>query len=76
MSLSAAAVKVVVVHYDQLPRHEALQWHQAAAVELGLEKVAEFGADIVYRIPPVDSAHELAVELVTPVGFPVISIPG
>jgi hypothetical protein len=71
MSLSAAGVKVVVVHYDQLPRHEALQWHQAAAVEWGLEKVAEFGADLVYRIPPVDSMHRLAVGLVAPDRLPI-----
>ena len=52
MSLSTVGVKVVVVHYDQLPLHEALQWHQAAVADWGLEKVAEFGADVVYRIPP------------------------
>ena len=49
---------MVVVHYDQLPLREALQWHQAAVAEWGLEKVAEFGADVVYRIPPAESTHE------------------
>jgi len=50
---------------------EAMQWHQAAVLELGLEKVAEFGADLVYRIPPVDSTHELAVKLVIPDRLPI-----
>jgi len=70
MSLSAVGVKAVVVHYDQLPLHEALQWH-LAAVELGLEQVAEFGSDLVYRTPASDSTHELELKLLTPDRLPI-----
>jgi hypothetical protein len=61
-----------VVHYDELPFYEALQWHQAA-VALGLEQVASFGADLVYSVPFVDSTHEPEIKLLIPDRLPIAS---
>jgi hypothetical protein len=69
-SLSAMGVKAMVVHLDRLQRHAARQWRQAQLAELGLEQVAEFGADIVYRILPVDSTPVLHGELAVPDQLP------
>jgi len=48
--LSAIGVKGLVLHTDRLQPYEVLQWRQAKLAEMGLEKVAEFGSDIVYKI--------------------------
>jgi hypothetical protein len=69
--LSAIGVKWVVVHFDQLQPHETLQWHQAPLEDWGVEKVAEFGPDIVYRIPLVDVTDELRIELAAPNRLPI-----
>jgi hypothetical protein len=69
-SLSAMGVKAMVVHLGRLQRHVALQWRQAQLAELGLEQVAAFGTDIVYRILPVDSTHVLHGELAVPDQLP------
>ena len=69
--LSAIGVRWVLVHFDQLPPHEAQQWRQAPLEDWGVERVVELGSDIVYRIPPVDTTDELRVEFAAPERLPI-----
>ena len=61
--LGAIGVKWVVVHFGQLQPHEALLWRLAPLADWGVEKVAEFGSDVVYKIPPADVTEELRIGL-------------
>jgi hypothetical protein len=70
-SLSAIGVKWMIVHFDQLSPHEVLRWRQAPLGDWGVEKVAEFGFDAVYRIPLVDLTDDFGVELSAPLRLPV-----
>jgi 6-pyruvoyl-tetrahydropterin synthase related domain len=66
-ALSVIGVKGVVVHLDQLEPQEALRWRQAPLAEIGLEKVAEFQSDLVYKIATsADSTQQLHIELAIP----------
>jgi hypothetical protein len=69
--LSAMGVKWMVVHFDQLHPLEALQWPHALLEDWRVEKIVEFGPDIVYRIPPVDVTDELRIELAAPNWSPI-----
>jgi hypothetical protein len=69
--LSATGVKGIVLHTDRLQPHESLRWRQARLAELGLEKVAEFSADVVYSVLPVRSTNHLSLEFALPDRLPV-----
>jgi len=59
--LGAIGVKGLVLHTRRLSPDKALEWRGPGIAEMGLERVAEFGPDVVYKIPPVDSTHQLAL---------------
>ena len=69
--LHAIGVKGLVLHIDRLRRHEALQWQQARLAELGFEKAAAFGPDVVYKVLHLDSPHEVQFELAAPHQLPI-----
>jgi hypothetical protein len=69
--LSAVGVKGLVLHSDQLAPHEALRWQHADLAEIGLEEVARFGADVVYKFSPiVQRTSDLHVEFAVPNQLP------
>lgn len=74
-SLSAIGGKWVVVHTDQLQPHEAQQWRQANLAETGLEKVAAFGSDVVYKLPALEVTHQMHLEFLVPANLPVKANP-
>lgn len=70
-SLSAIGVTGLVLHTGMLPPDEALQWRRLDLTKVGLEKVAEFGSDVVYKIPSVESTHQLHLAFAVPDRLPV-----
>lgn len=68
--LSAIGVRGIVVHTGMLPSHEAVRWRGQGLAEMGLEKVAEFASDIVYKIPTIDTGHRLQLEPAIPDRLP------
>jgi hypothetical protein len=68
--LSAVGVKGLVLHTDQLEPQEAARWRDADLAEIGLEEVARFDADVVYKLSPVHTTHQLHVELAIPDQLP------
>jgi hypothetical protein len=64
--ISGMGVKVVVVHTDRLDPHAAARWRNANLAEIGLEEVARFDADVVYKLSPAPETHALHVELAVP----------
>jgi hypothetical protein len=70
-SLSALGIRVLVVHTDRLPTQVAVRWQQIALAEGGLEKIAIFGPDVVYKLPEVETTQRLDVEFSVPDQFPV-----
>lgn len=68
--LGAIGVKGLIVHTGMLPPDEALRWRRLDLAKTGLEKVAEFGSDGVYRIPSVESTHQLHLEFAVPDQLP------
>ena len=61
--LGTLGVKDLIVHTAMLPPGEAAHWRNPDA-GIGLEKVAEFGADVVYRFASrVEYSERLRVEL-------------
>jgi hypothetical protein len=69
-SLSAVGVRWIVVHTDRLNSDEVLSWGTKRFVDAGLEVVAEFGSDVVYKVPPVHSTAELQLKLAVPDRLP------
>jgi hypothetical protein len=64
--LSAVGVKGLVLHTNELGPHEASRWQHANLVEIGLEEVASFDSDVVYKFSPVEKTNLLQVELAVP----------
>jgi hypothetical protein len=64
--LSAIGVKTVVVHTDRLDSHDAARWMKDSLAEIGLEQMARFGGDVVYRLSPAQETHALDVEIAVP----------
>lgn len=52
--LSKLGVKGVVVHTDQLTPEEADRWQDADLATSGMEEVARFGSDVVYKLWPLN----------------------
>ena len=64
--LSAIGVKTVIVHTDQLAPSETSRWQHANLAEIGLEEIARFGSDVVYRLLPGEVTPPLRFGLVLP----------
>jgi hypothetical protein len=66
--LSGLGVKGVVVHTDRLTPQEAARWQDANLADIGLEAVARFGADVVYKLLPLDAEpqHNLLLSMPHP----------
>jgi hypothetical protein len=72
--LSAIGVKGLVLHTDQLEPREAARWRNADLADIGLEEVARFDADVVYKLSPVHATHQLHVELAIPDQLPTVEM--
>jgi hypothetical protein len=68
--LSAIGVKTVIVHTDQLAPSETSRWQHAYLAEIGLEEIARFGSDVVYRLLPGEVTPPLRFGLVLPDQLP------
>jgi hypothetical protein len=64
--LRAIGVKGLVLHTDQLGPHEPSRWQLANLAEIGLEEVARFDSDVVYKFSPVEQTNQLHVEFAVP----------
>jgi hypothetical protein len=64
--LSSVGVQAVIVHTDQLVPSEASRWQNSNLAELGIEEMARFGADVVYKLSPVETIPHLHLELLLP----------
>jgi hypothetical protein len=73
--LSAIGVKGLVLHTDQLEPSEVALWQQAKLSEIGLEEIARFGSDVVYRLAPVEGMSPLYLGLAVPEQLPSGEIP-
>jgi hypothetical protein len=69
--LSSIGLKALVLHTDRLPPPTAALWKQADMVALGLEKVAVFGSDIIYKLPEAGPIPPPRAELILPEHLPV-----
>lgn len=56
--LSAIGVRRVVLHTDLLTPDEILRWRTPALAEMGLEKAAAFGSDVVFHIAAFKSEEK------------------
>jgi hypothetical protein len=65
-SLSALGVRVLVLHTDRLPTQMLRQWQQMVSAGGGLEEIARFGPDIVFKLPQVETTQQLAIEFSVP----------
>jgi hypothetical protein len=63
-------VKALIVHLDQLEPSETSRWQHANLAETGLEEVARFGSDVVYKLSPVEATPQLNFGLVLPDQLP------
>jgi hypothetical protein len=53
--LSKLGVKGLVVHTDQLEPEEAARWQDVNPVDVGLKAEVRFGADVVYKLLPLEA---------------------
>ncbi len=63
---AALGIRAIVVHTDRLSSLDRERWQQIASSGRGLTKLAAFGADEVYAVPPVATAPTLTAELALP----------
>jgi hypothetical protein len=68
--LRAIGVKGLILHTDRLEPHDASRWQHAKLAELGLEEMARFGSDLVYKLNPLETTPQLHVELAVPDQLP------
>jgi hypothetical protein len=68
--LSSMGVQTAIVHTDQLVPSETSRWQHANLAELGMQEVARFGSDVVYKLLPVDTTSQLHLELLLPHQLP------
>ncbi len=60
--LSGLGVEEVVVHRASLDAGQLARWTPDAVAAAGLEEVARFGEDIVYRLPPPPTPGGIALD--------------
>jgi hypothetical protein len=68
--LSAVGVRALVVHHDRLPPAEDLRWRQEDFATNGLEPIAAFGADVIYKLPTVDVTPRVVLKFGAPTQLP------
>jgi hypothetical protein len=68
--LSSIGVKALILHTDQLEPSETSRWQQVNLAELGMEEIARFGADVVYRLSPIEAAPRFHLGLALPDRLP------
>jgi hypothetical protein len=64
--LSRMGVKGLVVHTDQLAPQEVARWQYVDLADIGLEEVARFGSDVVYKLLPLQTAPQRDLVLAMP----------
>jgi hypothetical protein len=69
--LSAAGVRGVIVHQDRLSSRTAARWQRADLSAVGLQKIATFGTDVVYAVPPTGSTGSLQLTFAVPKRLPI-----
>ncbi len=68
--LTKLGVKGLVVHTDQLAPQEAARWQDANLADIGLEEMARFGADVVYKLLPLEAVPQQDLVLSMPDQLP------
>jgi hypothetical protein len=68
--LSSIGVKALILHTDQLEPSETSRWQQVNLPELGMEEIARFGADVVYRLSPSEATPQFHLGLALPDQLP------
>jgi hypothetical protein len=68
--LSTAGVRGVIVHGDMLSPDEVKRWQRADPAAIGLQRLAQFGSDVVYATPLVNRTEQLQITLRTPDRLP------
>jgi hypothetical protein len=64
--LNKLGVKGLVVHTDQLAPEEATRWQDTNLADLGLDEVARFDSDVVYKLSPLQTAPRQELVLAMP----------
>jgi hypothetical protein len=68
--LSSIGVEAVIVHTDQLAPSETSRWQYAKLAEMGMQELARFESDVVYKLLPVEATPPLHLGLVLPDQLP------
>jgi hypothetical protein len=68
--LSHIGVKGLVVHTDQLTPEEATRWQYTNLADIGLQVIARFGSDVVYKLLPLEAAPQPDLVLAMPDQIP------
>jgi hypothetical protein len=68
--LSSIGVKALIMHTDQLEPSETSRWQQANLAEIGIQEMARFGSDVVYKLLPIEATPQLYLGLVLPDQLP------
>jgi hypothetical protein len=68
--LSSIGVKAVIVHTDQLEPSETSRWQYPNLAEMGMQEVARFGSDVVYKLLPGEATPPLHLGFVLPDQLP------
>ena len=56
----------MIVHTDHLAPSETSRWQHASLAEFGMQEIARFGPDVVYKLLPVEATPELHLGLGAP----------
>jgi hypothetical protein len=68
--LGSIGVKALIVHTDQLEPSETSRWQHVNTAELGIEEIARFGSDVVYKLSPSDATPLFHLGLALPDRLP------
>jgi hypothetical protein len=68
--LNSIGVEAVIVHTDQLAPSETSRWQYAKLAEMGMQELARFESDVVYKLLPVEATPPLHLGLVLPDQLP------
>jgi hypothetical protein len=60
----------VIVHTDQLEPSETSRWQQVNLAELGMQEIARFGSDVVYKLSPIEASPQFHFGLALPDQLP------
>jgi hypothetical protein len=69
--MSVAGVRGVIVHQDRLSPRTAAHWQRVDLSAVGLKKIATFGTDVVYAVPPTGSTGSLQRTFAVPKRLPI-----